>query len=74
MGDIVCDRILMQGWIIYPKGEKLYATTPKGKDVQIEMIDLKNILGVQPETPPDYVAPPDVFTTSVHYQNNQVKV
>ena len=74
MGDIVCDRILMKGWIIYPKDEKLYATTPKGKKVQIEMIDLTNVLGVQPETPDDYVPPPDVFTTSVHYQTNKVTV
>jgi len=57
MVDIIGDRILLGGWIIYPDGEKLMAITPAGVHVQFELIDYTNILGVQPTTPPDYVPP-----------------
>jgi hypothetical protein len=57
MNDIIGDRILLGGWVIYPDGEKLMAISPAGVTTQIELIDVKKILGPQPKTPPDYVSP-----------------
>jgi len=74
MTDIIGDRILLQGWVIYPDGEKLMATSPSGKKLQFEMIDITDVIGVQPATPPDYVPPPDVFTTLQAYQNKPISV
>lgn len=54
---IVVDKIILGGWTIFAQGEKLFAKTPAGVDVQFEMIDYKLILGEQPTTPPDYVSP-----------------
>ena len=54
---LTADKIILGGWTIFAQGEKLFATTPAGVDVQFEMIDYKLILGEQPTTPTDYVAP-----------------
>ena len=54
---LTADKIILGGWTIFAQGEKLFATTPAGVDVQFEMIDYKLILGEQPTTPPDYVSP-----------------
>lgn len=54
---LTADKIILGGWTIFAQGEKLFATTPAGVDVQFEMIDYKLILGEQPTTPTDYVPP-----------------
>lgn len=63
---IVVDKIILGGWTIFADGEKLFAKTPAGVDVQFEMIDYKLILGEQPTTPPDYV-PPVLSSTNQGY-------
>lgn len=63
---LTADKIILGGWTIFAQGEKLFATTPAGVDVQFEMIDYKLILGEQPTTPPDYV-PPTLSSTSQGY-------
>lgn len=71
MVDIIGDRILLGGWIIYPDGEKLYATTPSGRNVQFELIDYTVVLGPQPTTPGDYVPPPDTTATTPQLTTGQ---
>lgn len=61
---IIGNRLKLGNWTIYPEGEKLFAITPAGVKVQFEMIDYTNILGEQPTTPSDYVAPTLSSTTS----------
>lgn len=54
---LTADKIILGGWTLFAKGEKLFATSPAGQECQFEMIDYKLILGEQPTTPPDYVPP-----------------
>lgn len=54
---LTADKIILGGWTLFAKGEKLFATSPAGQECQFEMIDYKLILGEQPTTPPDYVSP-----------------
>lgn len=68
--DIIGDRLILGDWVIFPKGEKLFAITPAGVEVQFEMIDYKLILGPQPTTPPDYV-PPTLESTSQGFNTTQ---
>jgi len=63
---VTADKIILGGWVIFAKGEKLFATTPAGEEVQFEMIDYKVILGEQPTTPSDY-KPPELESTTQGY-------
>lgn len=60
---LTADKIILGGWTLFAKGEKLFATSPAGQECQFEMIDYKLILGEQPTTPPDYVSPTLTSTT-----------
>lgn len=63
---LTADRIILGGWVIFARGEKLFATSPAGRECQFEMIDYKLILGEQPTTPPDYT-PPTLESTTQGY-------
>ena len=66
---LTADKIILGGWTLFAKGEKLFATSPSGHECQFEMIDYKLILGEQPTTPPDYV-PPTLSTTTEGYNTD----
>lgn len=66
---LTADKIILGGWVIFAKGEKLFATTPAGQEVQFEMIDYKVILGEQPTTPSDYT-PPTLDSTTQGYNTS----
>lgn len=63
---LTADKIILGGWTLFAKGEKLFATSPAGQECQFEMIDYKLILGEQPTTPSDYT-PPTLTSTSTGY-------
>lgn len=68
-GTLVADKIILGGWTLFAKGEKLFGTSPGGQECQFEMIDYKVVLGEQPTTPPDYV-PPALTDTQQGYQES----